>query len=94
MTTGRTDMRISVEAQVRVLRAARELNYRPSLLARSLRTNRSQTIGLIIDSVGSDAFAGELVRGSLRGALLHEHLVFVAETAGDAALEKRLVHGV
>ena len=31
------------------MRAARELNYRPSLLARSLRTNRSQTIGMLSD---------------------------------------------
>ena len=45
VTTGRNDMRISADAQERVLKAARELNYRPSLLARSLRTNRSQTMG-------------------------------------------------
>ena len=51
VTTGRRDMRISVDAQQRVLRAARELGYRPSLLARSLRTNRSQTIGLLSDGM-------------------------------------------
>jgi len=94
VTTGRNDMRISVEAQERVLRAARELNYRPSLLARSLRTNRSQTIGLLSDGIASDAFAGEVVRGSLTSALMHEHLLFIAETAGDAGLEKRLIHNM
>ena len=45
--TGRRDMRISSDAEQRVRKAARELNYRPSLLARSLRTNLSQTIGLV-----------------------------------------------
>jgi LacI family transcriptional regulator len=94
VTTGRTDMRISVDAQERVLRAARELNYRPSLLARSLRTNRSQTIGMLSDGIASDAFAGELVRGSLTCALLHDHLLFVAETTGDVGLEKRLIHNM
>jgi LacI family transcriptional regulator len=94
VTTGRTDMRISAAAQERVLRAARELDYRPSLLARSLRTNRSQTIGLITDSVDSGAFAGELVRGSLASALLHEHLLFIAESTGDQAFEKQLVHSM
>ena len=49
--TGRRDMRISADAEQRVLQAARELNYRPSLLARSLRTNLSQTIGLLSDVV-------------------------------------------
>jgi len=74
VTTGRTDMRISADAQERVLRAARELDYRPSLLARSLRTNRSQTIGLLSDGVAADAFAGDMIRGALAAALLHEHL--------------------
>src|SRR4051794_15056355 len=40
--TGRRDMRISDDAEKRVLQAARELDYRPNLLARSLRTNLSQ----------------------------------------------------
>ena len=91
VTTGRRDMRISVDAQERVLRAARELNYRPSLLARSLRTNRSQTIGLLSDGIATDAYAGEMIRGSLTTALLHEHMLFIAETAGDAELEKQLI---
>ena len=94
VTTGRNDMRISADAQERVMRAARELNYRPSLLARSLRTNRSQTIGMLSDGVAADAFAGEMIRGSLTSALLHEHLLFIAETAGDPALEKRLVNNM
>lgn len=92
--TGRKDMRISVDAQERVLKAARELNYRPSLLARSLRTNRSQTIGMLSDGVAADAFAGEMIRGSLTTALLSEHLLFIAETGGDPALEKRLMHSM
>ena len=94
VTTGRTDMRISADAQERVLRAARELDYRPSLLARSLRTNRSQTIGLLSDGVAADAFAGDMIRGALAAALLHEHLLFIAETGGDVALEKRLIQNM
>jgi LacI family transcriptional regulator len=94
VTTGRNDMRISADAQERVLRAARELNYRPSLLARSLRTNRSQTLGLLSDGISTDAFAGEMIRGSLTSALSHEHLLFIAETVGDPMLEKRLIHSM
>ena len=63
--TGRRDMRISVDAEQRVLRAARDLNYRPNLLARSLRTNLSHTVGLISDVIATEPFAGE-IRG--RGA--------------------------
>jgi LacI family transcriptional regulator len=92
--TGRRDMRISVDAEQRVLRAARELNYRPNLLARSLRTNLSQTLGLISDSVASEAFAGEMVRGSLATALQHDHLLFIGETEGDPEVEKHLVQSM
>src|SRR6478736_1615830 len=67
--TGRRDMRISADAEERVRRAARELGYRPSLLARSLRTNQSQTLGLISDVIATEVFAGELIRGSLATAL-------------------------
>src|SRR6476659_5054480 len=91
VTTGRTDMRISADAQERVLRAARELDYRPSLLSRSLRTNRSQTIGLLSDGLAADAFAGDLIRGSIASARLHEHMLLIVEITGNAGMEKMLI---
>ena len=92
--TGRRDMRISPAAEQRVLQAARELDYRPNLLARSLRTNLSQTIGLISDAVASEAFAGQLIRGCMTTALLHEHLLFVGESEGDPLLAGQLVRSM
>lgn len=89
--TGRRDMRISAEAEERVRQAARELSYRPNLVARSLRTNHSQTIGLISDVIATESFAGELVRGSLATAVRNEHLVFIGETEGDTEVEQRVV---
>jgi LacI family transcriptional regulator len=89
--TGRRDMRISVDAEQRVLRAARELNYRPNLMARSLRTRMTQTIGLISDTLATEPFAGEMVRGGLATALRMQHLLFIGETEGDPAVEERLV---
>jgi LacI family transcriptional regulator len=89
--TGRRDMRISADAEERVRQAARELNYRPNLVARSLRTNHSQTIGLISDVIATESFAGEVVRGSLATAVLNEHLMFIGETEGDTEVEQRLV---
>jgi LacI family transcriptional regulator len=89
--SGRTDMRISAEAEHRVLHAARELNYRPNLMARSLRTKLTRTIGLVSDTIATEAFAGELIRGSLSTALVHQHLLFVGETEGDDTVEAQLV---
>lgn len=92
--SGRRDMRISADAEARVRQAARELNYRPSLLARSLRTNLSQTLGLLSDQIASEMFAGEAVRGALTSALQHEHLLFVGETGGDPEVERNLIQGM
>jgi len=89
--TGRRDMRISVDAEQRVMRAARELSYRPNLMARALRTRLTHTIGLVSDTIASEPFAGEVVRGSVATALLHRHLLFIGETGGDRATEKQVV---
>ncbi len=92
--TGRRDMRISNDAEQRVLLAARELDYRPNLLARSLRTNLSQTIGLISDVVATEPFAGQLIRSSITTALQRDHLLFVGESEGDPEIEQHLVRSM
>lgn len=89
--SGRRDMRISVDAEQRVMRAARELNYRPNLMARGLRTSLTHTIGLISDTLATEPFAGEVVRGALATALHHHRLLFIGESEGDPAVEEGLV---
>ena len=49
----------------RILAAARALNYRPNFLARSLRVQRSYTIGLILQEIG-DAYGSVIVSGMER----------------------------
>ena len=46
----------------RILAAARELNYRPHFLARSLRVQRTSTIGVISEEI-SDPFGGGIISG-------------------------------
>ena len=94
VTTGRRDMGISAEAEERVKRAAQELGYRPSLLARGLRTNLSQTIGLISDVVATEPYAGELIRGSMTTAIRHHQLMLIGESGGDSKVEDQLIHGM
>lgn len=83
--TGR-DMRVAEETRQRVLRTARELDYRPNLTARTLRTRVSSTIGLVADTIATGHYGGELIRGSMRAALRHEHLLLVSESGGDPDL--------
>jgi DNA-binding LacI/PurR family transcriptional regulator len=46
----------------RILAAARELNYRPNFLARSLRVRRTYTVGVIAEEIG-DAYGSTVVSG-------------------------------
>ena len=91
---GRSDMGISTATEQRVRRAARELNYRPNLMSRGLRSRTSLTIGLVSDTVASEPFAGEMIRGGLSAALVLDHLLFVGETQGAAGVEKGLINGM
>lgn len=52
---------ISAETQHRVFRCAEEMAYEPNLLARSLNTGISKTIGLILPSI-SDCFYAHLAQ--------------------------------
>jgi LacI family transcriptional regulator len=85
------DMRISEDARLRVLRAAQELDYRPNLMARSLRTKVTRTIALLSDTIASDPYAGRVIQGSLAAAVARGHLLFIGETEGDPVIEEKLI---
>lgn len=93
--TGRDEeQRIAAATRLRVLEAAEELGYRPNLAARALRTKSTRTIALVSDSVTTEQYAGEFVRGVLDAAMTHGHLLVIAETEGDAHTEGVLLRGM
>src|SRR5690606_22331933 len=49
--------RISTETEQRILKAAKELSYRPNDIARGLRLRKTNTIGLIAPDVSNPFFA-------------------------------------
>jgi LacI family transcriptional regulator len=66
------------ETRQRILEAARELRYRPNALARSLRTRRTGTIGLVIPSLDNVGFA-DVTHGIQQAAAESGRLVLVVE---------------
>jgi Transcriptional regulators len=48
---------VSAQARSRVLRAVKELDYRPNLTARSLRAKKSQLLGLLLPDIENPVFA-------------------------------------
>src|SRR5262252_9771671 len=46
----------------RIVEAARQLNYRPNFMARSLRVQRTYTIGVILEEIG-DPYGSMIMSG-------------------------------
>src|SRR5580698_726023 len=59
----------------KILAAARALNYRPNFFARSLRVNRTYTIGVILEEIG-DAY-GSLITSGIERYLRKNNFFFL-----------------
>lgn len=78
---------VAAQTRDRVLRAARELKYRPNRLAGSLRTRRSGFIGLVVPNTANPYF-GALARALERAADEAGLLTFVANASLSNARER------
>ena len=84
-------MRISEQTRHKVLRAAAEMNYRPNVMARSLRTVVTRPIAIVSDTLATEAYGGELIEGCLSAAASHGRLTFIGETRRDPELQAALI---
>ena len=80
---GRADGNIAKDKQLRILDAARELNYTPNAVARSLQSQRTHTIGVVTDSIAGGPFAGKLLQGASSTAFQAGYLLLVLDTQGE-----------
>ncbi|HET7208369.1 MAG TPA: LacI family DNA-binding transcriptional regulator [Terriglobales bacterium] len=62
LNQGAAAMRISEDTRAQIWKVAQRLGYRPNLFARSLRSKRSQTIGVIVFDI-TDAYCTQILRG-------------------------------
>jgi len=85
------EMRIAADTQERVREAVAALGYRPNRTARSLRTRRTATFGLISDYLAFGNFSSEMLAGASAAARRADHLVLMGETEGDPDLENLLI---
>ncbi|HCE3718576.1 TPA: substrate-binding domain-containing protein [Vibrio parahaemolyticus] len=74
---------VSEEISKRVNNAAKELNYyAPSALARSLKVNRTKTIGMLV-TTSTNPFFGEVVKGVERSCYHKGYSLILCNTEGD-----------
>jgi len=91
---GRSDGRVSADLVSRVEAAAARLNYRPNLIARSLRTQVSKTIGIISNDVATTPFAGAMLSGAQEVAWRNGWLLLLVNSNGEAAMEEAAIRSL
>jgi DNA-binding LacI/PurR family transcriptional regulator len=77
---------ISLETRQRIQRIAREMDYTPSAIARSLVTRRTNTIGLVVTTI-SDPFIAEVVRGVEETALNNDYSIILCNCNAEPERE-------
>ncbi|WP_210505247.1 LacI family DNA-binding transcriptional regulator, partial [Pantoea ananatis] len=79
---------VSDGVREKIEQAIRELNYAPSALARSLKLNQTNTIGMLL-TASSNPFYAEVVRGVEDSCYERGYSLILCNTAGDEARMNR-----
>lgn len=85
-----SDHPISSETRRRVLELAEAMDYRPNWLARGMRTERTQTIGIIADDLLSP-FTPPIIRGIQDFLKTIDYLGLIINSDWDPALEQEAI---
>lgn len=78
---------VGKEMREKILRLVEENNYQPSVIARSLVTKKTKTIGLIIPDITNPYFP-QLVRGAEDYANRNKYHIFLCNSDKDVKKEK------
>jgi DNA-binding LacI/PurR family transcriptional regulator len=84
---------ISQETTKRIQQAALEMGYRPSFAARSLKTNQSQVLGVVVSNI-DDPFFSEILQGIEDVAQESGYSLFIAASHRDLDREDMIVRAM
>ena len=77
---------VNEDTKKKVKEAIKKLAYRPNIVARSLKTQRTNTIGIIIPDI-SNQFYPEIVRGAEDVANIYDYNIMLCNTDLDPEKE-------
>jgi LacI family transcriptional regulator len=84
------EKRISKGLEERILAHARELGYRPNMIAKSLRTGKTKIIGMLVEDI-SDPFFSSIAKVVEERAAQLGYRIFYCSTENDTMLTKGLL---
>jgi DNA-binding LacI/PurR family transcriptional regulator len=83
---------VSAKMRHKVFEAINELDYRPNLLARTLRTGRTGVLALVVPEIDVPYFS-ELARDVIKAAAEFGYRVMIDQTGHDHERERELLTG-
>ncbi|SHE71471.1 transcriptional regulator, LacI family [Fodinibius roseus] len=84
---------ISEETKKRVKEMAQKMGYRPNLVARSLTSKKSQTVGVIVPKI-AHSFFSSVIEGIYQAALESEYEVILGVSMEDDKLERKHIESM
>lgn len=78
---------VKYETKQKILKVIEKLNYTPSAIARSLSTNKTNIVGVIVPQI-NNPFFGEIIKGISKIADEHDLNIILCDT--DDSMEKEL----
>ena len=81
------------ETRMRVLEAARELNYTPNIFAQGLKSNKSNTVALVIPDIGNMIFP-KITQGVEQVMRKNGYITVLCNTGEDPEVEKQYIQSL
>lgn len=81
---------ISPETKLRIQMISKQIGYHPSVAARSLKTHRSQVLGVIVSHI-ADPFFSEILQGIDDVAQFNGYSMFIAAAQHDPLKEQTII---
>jgi DNA-binding LacI/PurR family transcriptional regulator len=81
---------VSPEVQKAVLQAIEDLDYHVNMVARGLKTQRTNTIGVVLPDV-TKLFFNDVLKGIMTAAAEHGYSINILSSGYDFSLEKNLI---
>ena len=78
---------VNEDTKKKVLDAISKLGYRPNIVARSLKTQKTKTVGILVPDISS-GFYPEIVRGAEDVANIYDYNVILCNSDFDSEKEK------
>lgn len=78
---------VSEETRAKIVKIARELNYRPNLLARGMRQDRADFIGVLVLDIGNTVFS-RMIRG-IENELVGESMTIIIGNSDENVAKER-----